>query len=279
MPETRHQPTTNLQLRWITALVAIPFLLAGLYYTQYGYAIIFSAIPLLCLNEFYTLVAKTGAHPSHRRGMVLASLGLFLIFSHLAWDLPTKFLAICLPQAALIFIDKLFHKNHHNPLQDLALTLFGLVYCVVPFVMLHLATYRSGAYSWQIPIGILLLAWASDTSAFFVGRAWGKHKLFARHSPNKTWEGFSGGFIASLLVAAGLSFTFLELKPIVWILIGILVSVAGTLGDLVESMIKRSLHIKDSGSALPGHGGFLDRFDGLLLALPFVCSSRHAFVS
>jgi phosphatidate cytidylyltransferase len=178
---------------------------------------------------------------------------------------------VIVPQVAIIFIHKLY-QNDDKPIEDLAVTFLGLVYTVLPFALLHLATFRSGTYSFQIPIGVLLMLWASDSGAYFAGRSLGSTKLFARISPKKTWEGFAGGFVAAALVCAALVYQFTDVKPLVWGIVMVMVVVAGTFGDLTESMFKRSMAIKDSGTALPGHGGFLDRFDGLLIALPFICT-------
>ena len=114
------------------------------------------------------------------------------------------------------------------------------------------------------------MLWANDTGAYLFGVRYGKRKLFERHSPKKSWEGFFGGMFTSAIVAYGLSFLFKETTPTVWVGMAILIASFGTLGDLVESMLKRSLDTKDSGGLLPGHGGLLDRFDGLLLAAPVV---------
>jgi phosphatidate cytidylyltransferase len=115
-----------------------------------------------------------------------------------------------------------------------------------------------------------MLIWASDTGAYFAGRAFGRRKLFERVSPKKTWEGFIGGAVLSMVVAAVLaSITFFpDLK--VWLGMSIVAVVMGTYGDLVESLLKRNVGVKDSGTLLPGHGGVLDRFDSILLASPFL---------
>lgn len=114
------------------------------------------------------------------------------------------------------------------------------------------------------------MLWANDTGAYLFGMKLGKRKLFERHSPKKSWEGFFGGVFTSLVVSIIIAFQFTEVEPIVWAGMAAIISCFGTLGDLVESMLKRSLGVKDSGSFLPGHGGFLDRFDGLLIAAPIV---------
>jgi phosphatidate cytidylyltransferase len=116
----------------------------------------------------------------------------------------------------------------------------------------------------------MLMLWANDTGAYLFGSKFGKTRLFERHSPKKSWEGFFGGMFTSLVVAYVLSLFFTELPVWAWGGMAILISSFGTLGDLVESMLKRSLNAKDSGNILPGHGGFLDRFDGLLIAAPVV---------
>jgi phosphatidate cytidylyltransferase len=119
-------------------------------------------------------------------------------------------------------------------------------------------------------MGFLIILWSNDTGAYLSGRALGRTKLFERISPNKTWEGFIGGVLLAMGVAFGLSYWFGTLTKLEWVMIAAIIGIFGTLGDLVESMLKRSLGIKDSGSILPGHGGFLDRFDGLLIAAPLV---------
>ena len=121
-----------------------------------------------------------------------------------------------------------------------------------------------------IALGYLLLLWLNDTGAYFVGSLVGKHKLFERISPGKTWEGSAGGALFALATAWGLSMLFIQLTTMHWLILAIIVVISGTIGDLVESMLKRSLGIKDSGNILPGHGGMLDRFDAVLISAPFV---------
>jgi phosphatidate cytidylyltransferase len=128
----------------------------------------------------------------------------------------------------------------------------------------------SGPFHYGVVLGFLVILWLNDTGAYFVGSLIGKHKLFERISPGKTWEGSAGGAVFALLTAWGLSFIFKQLDALQWIFLAILIVISGTLGDLVESMLKRSLGIKDSGTILPGHGGLLDRFDAVFLSAPFV---------
>jgi len=135
--------------------------------------------------------------------------------------------------------------------------------------------FRDGQYSFHYPLAFLMMLWSSDTGAYIFGVKFGKHRLFERHSPKKSWEGFIGGLICSALTAYVLSLYFTELSLFHWLIVASIITVTGTLGDLSESMLKRSLSTKDSGTFLPGHGGFLDRFDGLLIAAPLVYFYLH----
>jgi phosphatidate cytidylyltransferase len=127
-------------------------------------------------------------------------------------------------------------------------------------------------YNHEITLGFMFLLWANDSGAYLIGMSLGKNKLFERISPKKSWEGFFGGLVVAIGVAVLCSLFFTTLAVQHWIVMAILVTLFGTFGDLVESMFKRSMNVKDSGKLLPGHGGFLDRFDGLLIAAPMVYS-------
>lgn len=181
-----------------------------------------------------------------------------------------------------------------QPFQNIGLNMTGIFYCIMPFALLEQTNLNlmqisdplkmSVGYYTNTPIsdmdspvegkwfilGYFLIIWSNDSFAYFAGRLFGKHKLFERISPNKTWEGFFGGMLAGLLCAYILSCYIDFLSRIDWIIIAFIISIFGTLGDLAESKLKRSLQIKDSGNILPGHGGFLDRFDATLLAAPAV---------
>ena len=132
--------------------------------------------------------------------------------------------------------------------------------------------FRMGAFHPNIIFGLLLLTWANDTGAYLIGSQIGRTKLFPRISPKKTWEGSLGGVLVAFMTAYLLSLFFKDLVLKDWLILAFLVSIFGSIGDLVESMLKRSLKIKDSGNLLPGHGGMLDRFDAFLFLLPFAAA-------
>jgi len=168
----------------------------------------------------------------------------------------------------LLFIVELFLESE-QPFTNLGHYLLGVVYIGVPFALLISISYWHDNYAPLRVFGLLFLTWTNDTMAYFVGSLIGKTPFFSRISPKKTWEGTLGGVVCAFLVAFILSnfipdFGFLE-----WMVLAATVAVFGTLGDLVESMFKRSIKIKDSGSFIPGHGGLLDRFDSFIFVLPF----------
>ena len=150
----------------------------------------------------------------------------------------------------------------------------------MPFCFFHALAYRTHTgFNYHLPLAFMLMLWANDTGAYLSGRWLGRTKLFERHSPKKTWEGFLGGIFHSAILAFIISHYYTELPWRTWVSVAIIIGVVGTTGDLVESMFKRSINIKDSGGILPGHGGLLDRFDGLLLACPAVFTYLYLMYS
>ncbi len=167
-------------------------------------------------------------------------------------------------------IVQLYSKKQTSPLNNLAFSLMSQLYISFPLFLMALL---HGIFGAQLLVGIFVMIWLNDTGAYLIGCKWGRHRLFERISPKKSWEGFFGGLIFSVL--AGAVYYFLFPRSFVYSLpvlmgLGALVSVFATWGDLVESLIKRSVGVKDSGEMLPGHGGILDRIDSLLLVIPAV---------
>jgi phosphatidate cytidylyltransferase len=168
-----------------------------------------------------------------------------------------------------------------RPFDSLAHTFFSILYTAAPFSLFPFAAFshtgleplvqmNGVGFSPGIPVGFFLLLWTNDTGAYLVGSAIGKHRLFERISPKKSWEGFFGGMLLTLLVACLIGSWLGVADTTGWMIIAVIISLAGTAGDLLESMLKRSLGLKDSGTILPGHGGFLDRFDSVVVSFPLV---------
>ena len=194
--------------------------------------------------------------------------------------IPNKAFLVLIPMISIIMVVELYRRQD-KPFDSLAHTFFSALYTVVPFSMFPFAAFsRTGLnsilphaniiFSPGIIIGFFILIWANDTGAYLTGMSFGRHKLMERISPKKTWEGLIGGIIIASLVAWFLSDWLGVVDKIHWVIISLIISVAGTYGDLVESMLKRSIGVKDSGTIMPGHGGFLDRFDSAIISFPLV---------
>ncbi len=233
------------------------------------FIVFFSLIGLGCLYEFYTLFAAERVQPHIYLGLFTAIVLSILIGLHCIGWIPFAKVWLIVPMFSLILIVALFQKRE-KPFDDIAYTVLGLGYAFLPFLFFVSLGFVQGSFNPYIPLGFLIILWSNDTGAYLAGKSFGKHKLFERISPNKTWEGFIGGVLLALLVAINLAQYFDTLPKWQWACIALIVGIFGTLGDLVESMLKRSLDVKDSGKLLPGHGGLMDRFDGLLLAAPLV---------
>ncbi|MCS6929621.1 MAG: phosphatidate cytidylyltransferase [Saprospiraceae bacterium] len=169
----------------------------------------------------------------------------------------------------VLFIIELFLASG-RPFDHVAHYLLGIVYVGVPFSLLIDIAHWNGNYAPLRVFGLLFLTWTNDTMAYFIGTFIGKTLFFPRISPKKTWEGVLGGIGCTFIVAWLLSRWIKDFTAVEWFLLASCIAVFGTLGDLIESMFKRSIAVKDSGAVLPGHGGWLDRFDSFIFALPFV---------
>lgn len=181
----------------------------------------------------------------------------------------TLFLAFFL----MIFVRELYLQKE-SPIRTIAFTLFPAVYIALPYSLLSILSFYGGKYNCAVPIAIFIMLWCNDAGAYCTGCTIGRHKLFERISPKKTWEGSIGGAVLTVIGTVVLTrclpdiYGYLPLG--IWIGMALTVVVFGTWGDLFESMMKREMGIKDSGRILPGHGGMLDRFDSALLAIPAV---------
>ncbi|MFZ4862397.1 phosphatidate cytidylyltransferase [Sphingobacterium sp. Mn56C] len=255
--------------RAITGFFFIAVLIGALLLGEYSFVAFFSFVGIWSMYEFYGIVRSDQVQPNVVLGLSAAVTLSASIGAYFLLDTPLQFIFLTVPFVSFIFIRSLFQKRA-LPFHDLAYTFAGVIYACVPFLFFVALGFIQGTYNFQIPLGFMVILWANDTGAYLSGRALGKRKLFERISPNKTWEGFIGGVLFAIAFAMGLAYYFDSLPTWQWATVALLIAVFGTLGDLVESMLKRSLGVKDSGHILPGHGGLLDRFDGLLVAAPLV---------
>ena len=267
----------NLTQRIITGLFGAIIIIAATVFSEWTYFMVFMLICCLSIFEFYKLVGLEGVLPLKYIGTFNALLIYVISFLIEKELIDSKFYFFIFPSLAIIFLVKLY-KKERKPFTNIAYTFLGILYVGLPFALLNIIVYSSGTYTYQLVIGLLLLLWASDTGGYFAGVKFGRTKLFERVSPKKSWEGMVGSFILAIIIATILIHYFHIMTVAQWYLISVIIVVTGTYGDLVESLFKRSIEIKDSGSSLPGHGGFLDRFDGLLISIPFIVFILKVFI-
>jgi len=270
-----------MKTRAITGVLFVIILVASMLLGPWVFSLFFLLIALLSLDEFYRIINSGIKNNDSSESIVNEininrsagiALGLTLFVCLILFYLnnaPIYTFLYSIPFLTLIFWLELFRKRV-KPFNNIAFTFLGIIYAVIPFMFFFKLGFLEGNYNYQYPLGFLILLWASDTGAYLAGMSFGKTKLFERHSPKKTWEGSFGGLLISLTAAFILSRYFHGIETWQWLVSSVIIVVFGTYGDLTESMLKRSYHIKDSGNIMPGHGGFLDRFDGLLLAAPLV---------
>jgi len=260
----------GLKLRVLTAIIGAFLIIAGTAYSMWTYFVVFLVLSVLTQWEFYKLAKMDDKLPLKVWGTMIGQTFFILIFLIEAKILDLKMLLLVFPLLASVFMIKLYKKDDDEPFTNIAYTFLGIIYVAIPFSLLNVIAFANNEYSHEIIVGIMFILWASDTGAYFSGIMLGKKKLFERISPKKTWEGSIGGGLLALLMAYALSRFFFDLNTIQWLVASGLIVITGIYGDLIESVYKRSIEIKDSGKSLPGHGGFLDRFDSLLLAAPFI---------
>jgi len=267
----------NLTQRIITGLLGSAAIITGVCINEWTYCLIFFVICLFSLLEFYKLVGLDGLVPQKTFGTICGVAIFLLSFFIEKGTISYRYYFLIFPIVSCVYMIKLYKKFERKPFTNIAFTFLGIFYVAVPFALLNIAVFESNAYNYEIIFGCLFILWASDTGAYFAGTLFGKRKLFERISPKKSWEGFFGGAVLALIFAYGLSQFFHSITLLQWIIIGVIIIIGGTFGDLVESLLKRSIEIKDSGTSIPGHGGFLDRFDGLLISAPFIVAYLEIF--
>lgn len=260
----------NLTQRIITGVLGSAAIITGICLSEWAYFTIFFIICFFTLREFYRVVSVDQILTENLIGLGLGTAVFLVSFLVSRGDVEPVTYFLFFPAVAVSFVIKLYRRIEKKPFTSIGFTLLGIMYVALPVSLINYAAYSQGSYNFEVILGILLMLWSTDTGAYFAGTYLGRTKLFPRISPKKTWEGFAGGAVLALIFAFGLSQYFYSITTIDWFVICIILIVFGTFGDLVESLLKRSIEIKDSGNVLPGHGGFLDRFDGLLIAAPFI---------
>ena len=269
---------SNLAQRVITAILGTIIIITSTVFSEWSYFIVFAIILAFTQMEFYKLCGLDGMLPLKSFGTFIGLLVFSFTFLEEMKIIPIAYYFLVFPLVSMIFFIKLYKKTDKKPFTGIAYTILGIFYVALPFSLLTVAAFSvDNTFHFEIIIGSLLMLWASDSGAYFAGTKFGKTKLFERVSPKKSWEGSLGGAFSAIIVTYFISKNFTVLPEWQWFCIMTIIIIAGTYGDLIESLFKRSIAIKDSGKGLPGHGGFMDRFDGLLLSTPFIVAFLKIF--
>ncbi len=264
----------NLTQRFFTALISAAFVVVMIVWDSWGLAFICVLLTTAGLLEFFKLVGVKRRAPYTVTSLIVAGLVWVLILLEYEFGMHTGgYYPLVLLALPVILIVMLYRPELESSFATMGYLMLGWTYVMLPYILLYVLGHNpkpgvTHAYNWQIPFGVLFTIWGCDVAAYFAGKFFGRHKLFPRISPGKTWEGFAGAFVFS--IGFGLLLNYALTTTLYWPVVGLIVVTIGSYGDLVESMLKRNLGLKDSGGIFPGHGGVLDRFDSFLLAMPII---------
>lgn len=266
----------NLAVRTVSGLVLSVVMLGAIWWSQWSFGLLLALLVVGGMSEFYDLVRKRGLQPQRLLG-ITAGLFLFALNFLLVSD-EVNFLkgqtllygaAFVLLLVPMMFFCELW-RGEKNPAANIGVTLMAVLYVALPFsLMCYFPYLATGVWNPMVMFGYIFIVWGNDVFAYLVGMSVGRHRMFERISPKKSWEGFFGG-VAGAVVMGMVTGHLLGADLASWGVLALIISVTSVLGDLVESMFKRAADVKDSGTLIPGHGGVLDRFDAMLLSAPFV---------
>lgn len=267
----------NFIKRAITGVLFVAILVGCILYDAFSFGILFTAISALTIYEFGQLVNMRAEGVKINKTINMLG-GAYLFLAVMGFCIDAADSKIFIPYVLLLLymmISELYLKKE-NPVLNWAYSMLSQLYIGLPFALLNVlafhndpgSEYSSVSYNPILPLSIFIFLWLNDTGAYCIGSLIGKHRLFERISPKKSWEGSIGGGVFSIIAAFVMAYFFPFMSMGVWVGLGLTVVVFGTWGDLSESLFKRHLGLKDSGNILPGHGGILDRFDSAILAIP-----------
>ena len=291
---------SNLSQRIIFGVLGAVLLLGSVWFSAWTFALLFALVQARMLIEFYRMMRQAGYKPAAMLGvgislLLFASVAAFTEFRTLTNQtvplavaslsyLRMVAVGLILLMPVVLILREMYSWPRADqpfaPFSNVGVALLGLLYVSLPMSLLTVVAFSGpGGYDYRRVVALLLLVWASDIGAYAAGKTMGKHKLAPKISPGKTWEGAIGGFVFTLLVGAALVWLLPELSLAYRLTVAGVVAVFGPLGDLAESMLKRSVGVKDSGRIMPGHGGLLDRFDAFLFILPVLAVLQLVFGS
>lgn len=251
-------------VRTISGLLYISILVASILSSELIFISLFYIIGLVCLIEMQKLL--------HLRSYALYVVQalLFYLFSYLKFNQDATILLLFITIFVNLFLVKDLLVIKKIPVFEKKKYIIIIFYLISSVIFLTLIPTIEGVFIPKLVVGIFVLIWTNDTFAYIIGKNFGKNKLYERISPNKTIEGFLGGLIFSCIASYFIFFYTQFLTLAIWLGLAIILSVFGTLGDLIQSKFKRQAGVKDSGTLMPGHGGLFDRLDSIIFASPFV---------
>lgn len=261
----------NFLVRTLSGFIFVLIVVGSILVHHYAFLIVFALITAMSVREFHKLTNVSGQIDVNT---IVASVGAMLLFVvsylHASGAVTFPVFPFYGVYAVGVLIAELYRKKS-NPIHNWAYFLLGQIIVALPFSLLNFISFVDDTtYKPMLLIAVFATIWINDSGAYIFGVSFGRHRLFERVSPKKSWEGFFGGALAALGAGYVFSLFIPDLSLIQWLVFSQLMVVFGTFGDLIESLLKRTLQVKDSGDVLPGHGGFLDRFDSLLLAAPII---------
>lgn len=261
---------SNFWLRLITGTVFVIVLALAIMTGVSTSAALFFIASIIGCGEYLSILEK-GKKPTPIKfwsflSITVVHVTFYLVSADLA---PPKVLLAAIPVFMTMALVELFNKKPEG-ITRIAHAFMGTIWIGVPFAALSFLGTINGLYNGWLVLGFFILLWVNDTGAYLTGRSFGKHKLAPSISPGKTIEGFIGGVLLALVAAYFMADFVDALTQTQWLVVALIIGVFSNAGDLVESLLKRSCGVKDSGNILPGHGGILDRFDGILLAVPVI---------
>lgn len=264
----------NLLTRAGAGIIYILVILLGILGGRYSFLVVFGIILALGLFEFYRMVEKDTSHAISKIFNITHGLLLFVsVYLFMEGLSYIALLVIILVYLLILFASAILIRRQ-DILHGIIYSVFGQMYITMPLSLLMVLSYSyqhnlaTGGYDWVPLLGLFVFIWVNDTAAYFIGSLIGKHKLISHISPKKSVEGFIAGIFFTLLTSLIFSHSFPEFSHLFWMGFALVVALFGTVGDLFESLIKRTYSVKDAGTLIPGHGGILDRIDSLLVAVP-----------
>ena len=263
---------SNILVRSLAGAVFVALIIGAIFWHPLAVFALFFVFNAIALNEFSRMFSNKGYDISPISIIFNGSIVYLMIGAYANHFVDAKVFLLLMPIIFIQFIASLYRISK-KPFEELGIKVLSVIYISIPFGLFSIVENMDMNGDNQnepvLLMAFFLMVWSSDTFAYLTGSAFGKHRLFERISPKKSWEGSIGGGIITLIIAGVFGFYSEIFTPLTWVVLALITVVTAIYGDLIESQLKRSMEVKDSGSIMPGHGGILDRFDAAIFSIPF----------